>query len=559
MTQMMSMMTESITTNNLEKFKKFLDSNPEIKNYCTDIKYSYSTDLNTYFLTEDGTYKNSSQGLDEMYSSMGVNGISKEMMSSMASMMGGMGSVTGWTELIGSTEHIMKEYELVDGRYPQNNHEIVLIVDENNQISDYTLYVLGIRDFSEVEEYMKHAIEAHLNGTENTYQIPATDYSFEEIYSFKFKVLLDSDHYIVDRDIIRKLNTNDEEDNAILNQRIKDAIDLSIVGIVKPSDDSMNMTNIGTIGYMSDLMDEVIGKVNRSDVVLKQIANHEVDLFTGIRFDSVGYTIDDIPLLKQFVENFGSIDTSSLLELILGNSDIPFIKDLIIQYVPTDAKSFANMILDYLNKDRVTSNTYEGNLKKLGYVDLENPSSISIYPKDFDSKEKINALIADYNAMQSSDDKIIYTDTVALLMSSVTTIVDAISYVLIAFVAISLVVSSIMIGIITYISVLERTKEIGILRAIGASKKDIARVFNAETLIIGLTAGSIGIFGTMLLCLPINAIVRYLTGIPQLTAYLPWQGAVALLLISMVLTIIAGLIPSRVAAKKDPVVALRTE
>lgn len=559
MTQMMSMMTESIQTNNLEKFKNFLDSNPEIKNYCTDIKYSYSTDLNTYFLTEDGTYKNSSQGLDAMYSSMGVTGASKEMMSGMASMMGGVGSVTGWTELIGSTEHIMKEFDLVDGRYPQNNHEIVLIVDENNQISDYTLYVLGIRDFSEVEEYLKHAIEAHINGTENTYEIPATDYSFEEIYNFKFKVLLDSDHYIVDKDIIRKLDPNDKNDKVILDNRLEKALDLRIVGIVKPSDDSMNMTNIGTIGYMSNLMEEVIGKVNQSDVVLKQLANPEVDLFTGIRFDSKGYTIDDVPALKQFVENFGSIDTSDLLDLILGNFDNSAIKELITQYIPTDAQSFANMVLDYLNKDKVTTNTYEGNLKRLGYVDLDNPSSISIYPRDFESKEKINLLISEYNAMQNSDDKIIYTDTVALLMSSVTTIVDAISYVLIAFVAISLVVSSIMIGIITYISVLERTKEIGILRAIGASKRDIARVFNAETLFVGLVAGIIGIVCSLGLIVVINIILNYFTGIATLKAVLEPTPAIILVAISMGLTFIAGLLPSKTASNKDPVIALRSE
>ncbi len=559
MVQMMSMMTESVTTNNLEKFKGFLDSHPEIWNYCSDIKYSYSAELNTYLLQEDGSYKNSSQGMNQMYSSMGVSGVSKEMMSSMASMMGTMGSVTGWTELIGSTENIMKNYELVDGKYPEECNEIVLIVDENNQISDYTLYVLGIRDFEEVKEYMKHMIESKINGTENTYKIPDVNYTFEEIYNFKFKVLLDSDHYVLDGDIIRKLDTTNEDDKAILDDRLDKAMDLKIVGIVRPADDSMNMANIGTIGYMTHLMDEVIEKANKSDVVKAQLNNKEVDMFTGIRFDSKGYTLDDIPALKEFVERFSSVDSSFILDFVLNNIDIPYLKDIVQQYVPTDAQSFAKMILDYLNKDKITTNTYSGNLKKLGYINTENPSSISIYPKDFESKEKINEIISQYNASQKDDDRILYTDTVALLMSSVTTIVDAISYVLIAFVAISLVVSSIMIGIITYISVLERTKEIGILRAIGASKKDIGRVFNAETLFVGLVAGIIGIVCSLGLIVLINIILYHFTGLATLKAVLEPAPAVVLVLISMGLTYIAGLLPSKTASNKDPVIALRTE
>lgn len=559
MVQMMSMMTESVATNNLEKFKGFLDSNPDIWNYCTDIKYSYSADLNTYLIMEDGSYKNSSQGMNKMYESMGVSGVSKEMMSGMAAMMGNMGSVTGWTELIGSTETIMKEYELVDGKYPEKYNEIVLIVDENNQISDYTLYVLGIRDFAEVEEYMRHLIEAHINGTEVDYEIPATNYTFDEIYDFDFKVLLDSDHYIIEDEIIRKLDSSQDTDKEILDNRVRNALDLKIVGIVRPADDSMNMTNIGTIGYMSSLMDEVIAKVNKSDVVKAQLNNKEVDMFTGIRFDSKGYTIDDFPELKKIIEKLPSTDTSFIIDWILKELNIPYIGDIITQYVPTDVNSLVNMILAYANKDKVTTNTYSGNLKRLGYIDVENPSSISIYPKDFESKEKINELIAEYNSRQHEDDKIIYTDTVALLMSSVTTIVDAISYVLIAFVAISLVVSSIMIGIITYISVLERTKEIGILRAIGASKKDIARVFNAETLFVGLVAGIIGIVCSLGLIVLINIILYHFTGIATLKAVLEPIPAIILILISMGLTFIAGLFPSKTASNKDPVIALRTE
>lgn len=531
MVTMMSSMTTSVTTNNLDKFKQYIENTPAFKEYASDIIYKYDFDLNTYLLQEDGTYKNSSKGMNQLYSSMGMSGISLSMMQSMTSMMGSMGIVTGWTKLIGNSDTIAHDYELVDGRYPENVNEIVLIVDQNNQISDYTLYVLGIRDFNEVREYMKHAIDAYVNGTENTYKIESTSYTYDEIYDFSFKVLVDSDHYVLDDGKIRELDSSNKDDAKILNQRINDAIDLKIVGILRPSDDSMAMANIGTIGYLSDLEDAAIEKGNNSDVVKAQLANKEVDLFTGIRFDAKGYTIDDIPYLSEILEKIDSTEVDAVI----------------------------NQILAKLNEGKVTTNTYDGNLDDLGYIDVDNPSSISIYPKDFDAKDQITKLIKDYNDKQGEKDEIIYTDTVALLMSSVTTIIDAISYVLIAFVAISLVVSSIMIGIITYISVLERTKEIGILRAIGASKKDIGRVFNAETLFVGLVAGLIGIACSLGLIVIINIILFHFTGIASLKAVLEPVPAIILVAISMVLTFVAGLFPSKTASNKDPVIALRTE
>lgn len=532
MVTMMSSMTTSISQNDLAKFKKYIESNPEFYEYCSDIKYSYPLEMNMYLLQEDGTYKNSSKGMTDLVSNMGMSGSSMDMIKNMNAMMGSMGSITGWTELTGNVQTISKDYTLVDGRYPENQNEIVLIVNENNQISDYTLYVLGIRDAAELEEYLKHAMEAYITGKENTYVIESTSYTFDEIYDFEFKVLLDSDHFVLENDKIRELDSSNESDQAILNDRLAGALELKIVGIIKPTDDSLAMANIGTIGYMSDLRETVITRGNKSDVVKAQMANNEVDMFTGIRFDSVGLTIDDIP----------------------------FVKDILEKYPSAEASAIINQILNYVNKDRVTENTYSGNLKKLGYIDMNDPTMISIYPKDFESKEKVAALIQQYNDMQTDeDDQITYTDTVALLMSSVTTIVDAISYVLIAFVAISLVVSSIMIGIITYISVLERTKEIGILRAIGASKRDIGRVFNAETLFVGFVAGLIGIICSLGLIVIINIILYNLTGIAALKAVLEPLPAIILVGISMVLTFVAGLFPSKTASNKDPVIALRTE
>ena len=220
------------------------------------------------------------------------------------------------------------------------------------------------------------------------------------------------------------------------------------------------------------------------------------------------------------------------------------------------------LMMTYMNTSQ-TEVTRDGNLKSLGYVDLDNPISIALYLKDFESKEAFKEFITAYNdnmeATGKEENRIVYTDITGILISSVSNIINAISYVLIAFVSVSLIVSSIMIAIITYISVLERTKEIGILRSLGASKRNVASVFNAETFIIGLCSGTIGVILTVLLCYPINWIVRKVTEVSSLTAYLPLQTGLILIVISIVLTVIAGIIPSRMAMKCDPVTALRTE
>ena len=207
----------------------------------------------------------------------------------------------------------------------------------------------------------------------------------------------------------------------------------------------------------------------------------------------------------------------------------------------------------------ISTGTYDENMERFGVVSLDAPRSIHLYADSFEDKDRISECITEYNHTASEEYKISYTDYVALLMSSVTTIVDVISYVLIAFVSVSLVVSSIMIGIITYISVMERTKEIGILRAIGASKRNVSSMFNAETIIIGFASGTLGVLVTYLLCIPINAIIQHLTGLAGLKAFLPVPVALILIGISVLLTLVAGIIPSRSAAKKDPVVALRSE
>ena len=280
------------------------------------------------------------------------------------------------------------------------------------------------------------------------------------------------------------------------------------------------------IGYTSKLTNYVIDKINNTEIVKEQKNNQKVNIFTGLEFDSKEeFSMNNLSVAQQ-------------------------------QYLSSLSSEELSQVLKSYSENNLAS--YDTNLEKLGVVDLDNPSSINLYAKDFEAKESISDIIKDYNKKNKEEDQINYTDMVGLMMNSVTTIVNIISYVLIAFVGISLVVSSIMIGIITYISVLERIKEIGILRAMGARKKDITRVFNAETLIVGLSAGVMGILVTILLNIPINIIIKHLSGISNV-AKLPVDGAIILIIISMVLTLIAGLIPAKLASKKDPVIALRTE
>lgn len=527
MISMMKAMTSGMTTNNLTKFMEYLKSDKSnINDYVADIKYSYKANLNTYSVIKnpDGTvtYRKNMSGMDELMDEIGMGGV-------MGSMMSGSGA---WQELIGDGDYIKSQYTVVDGRLPEKSDEIVLIVDSNNQVSDYILYMLGIRDIQEIKDYIEAAKEAIKNGTENTATIEPTEYTFEELYGYTFKALLDSDYYKLDEEG-KIIERTDEEIDAVLKD--ENTLSLKIVGVIRPTDESVSGSSVGTIGYLSSLMPSLIEKSNYSDVVKAQLADKETDLFTGNKFSSKKFTLEDAEMLRTEIP-----------------AKFPEYAAIISTF--TDEK-----LVGIANESLTTKATYESNLEKLGYVDMSKPSSISIYPKDFDAKDEISNIISEYNKKQSEEDKISYTDTVAILMNSVTTIVNVVSYVLIAFVAISLVVSSIMIGIITYISVLERTKEIGILRAIGASKRDISRVFNAETIIIGFTAGVIGILVTLLLNGVINIILHALTGVMSLNAILPFGGAVILVAISVALTLIAGLIPSGIASKKDPVIALRTE
>lgn len=509
---MLSTISTKIQNNNLEEFKKYLDDeNSEIRNYTNAIQYSYNLDLNIYN-TEDE---------DKIVKVNPSQIMTKLGMGEMENMM--LAETDVWQELLDNQELLESQYDVLSGKWPEKFNEVVLIIDENNNISDYTLYALGLLDQDELEKKYEKIEKGEIveEGEQKVY-------SYDELLDTKFKLLLNTDYYKEENDMW--IDKSDDEE--YIKDKLKDAQEINVVSIIRPREGSVATSMSGAIGYTKELKEYVINKVNASKIVKEQKKNKDINVFTGTEFpdkDDKEFDFSSLSMeQKMYMQSLSEEELAKLME----------------QYTES-----ANA-------------TYEGNLEKMGVVDLNNPSSINIYPKDFESKDHIATSIENYNQKQRDDGKeenvITYTDLVGTMMSSVSTIIDAISYVLIAFVAISLVVSSIMIGIITYISVLERTKEIGILRSIGASKKDISRVFNAETFIVGLIAGLLGIGVTILLNIPISLIIKSITDIGGL-AKLPVIGGIILVAISMILTVIAGLIPARMASKKDPVEALRSE
>ena len=529
--EMLNSMMSQVKVNNLADFKKFIeDRNNGFDELVSDIQYGYSTTLNIYKEdTSDGIVQvNPSTVLDTI--GMGqLSGMSGSSMMN-SSMMGG-GSWDVWSELIGNRTLLESQYDVIAGRWPDAYNEIVLIVDENNEISDYALYALGLKDQNEVADTMTRLAK----GEEIvSYK---TEYTYEDILDLRYRLIVNTDFYSYNEENDSYTDVRDDEDS--YRAAIADGIQLQVVGILRPDPDAVTGAVSGSVGYTSALMEYVINKINASDIVKKQAAAPETDVITGLPFTKDGEEVE--------MENTFDITT-------LTPEQQAYLASLSQEELDT-------LMASYM-QPATSSATYDGNMEAFGVADLEKPSSIMIYPVDFASKDMISDKISEYNDAVRAEGReeavINYTDYIGLMMSSISTIINAISYVLIAFVAISLVVSSIMIGIITYISVLERTKEIGILRSIGASKHDIAMVFNAETLIVGFVSGAMGIIVTMLLIIPINAIIKNLSGISNV-AGLPWLAALVLVLISMALTFIAGLIPAKMAAKKDPVVALRSE
>ena len=538
MGDMINTMVKEVKSNNLSEFKKYIENGgSDIKSYVSDIQYSYDVPLNIYMKdTSNGVEQlNPSTMFDSIYGE-GATSTSYAMSSGMG--MGMFSNSSVWNQLLGNQQVLDEQYDVLAGHWPENYNEVVLVVDKNNEVDDYTLYSLGLKDPEEVRTLFKKMMVGESYETEKN-----ISYTFDEILDTEFKLVMPTDMYKYN-DVTGTWDDYSKDDKYMTNV-VNNGTDIKVCGIIRPNDDAVSTSISSGIGYTAKLTEYIIEEVKNSEIAKAQLADTSVDVFTGVPFDNdrnTEITMDDV---NAYMATLSPEESAQMQAMTSGMSD-----DQILQLFSASLKA------------RTTDATLDSNKSKLGITDLDTPSQIDIYATDFDSKEKVQNIIKDYNKLQQDDGKeenvINYTDYVGIMMSSVSTIINAISYVLIAFVAISLIVSSIMIGIITYISVLERTKEIGVLRSIGASKKDVSRIFNAETLIEGFVSGALGIVVTLLLCIPANALIKHLTDISNV-AQLPVAGGVILIIISMFLTFIAGLIPAKFAAKKDPVVALRSE
>ena len=531
MNDIINTLSSEIETNNLNELKKYIENTDnDIKKYSNAIQYGYNLNLNMYKADPDGKIVrvNPSTVLE----TIGMQQLIDAQNSAMgqipgASSMGGMSMasrVNIWTEMLDNQDLLKIQYDLLDGKWPEKYNEVVVIVDENNNISDYTLYTLGMENQDDLRVTLQK-----LQKGEKLEENIKKEFEFDDFIGLKYKILLNSDYYGKENCVWIDKSNNDE----FIRNKLNEAEEVTVVGIIKQNDQTLATSMQGGIGYTKELKEHIIKKSNEAEIVIEQKQSTDVNVFSGMNFTSN-------------VQN-AKFDMNSLSD----------------EQKQQMASLSAEEITSLMNAYSENSNaTYEGNLQKLGAVDIDTPSSIRIYPKDFESKKKIEDGIEEYNQIQKDkgmeDNTISYSDIVGVMISSVSKIVNIISYVLIAFVAISLIVSSIMIAIITYISVLERTKEIGILRAIGTSKKDITRIFNAETIIEGLIAGLLGIGITVLLTIPINAVIYKVTDVVIKTK-VPLGAGIILIILSVVLTTIAGLIPSRMASKKDPVIALRSE
>ncbi len=642
MYEMMNTMTNAeVQSNNLKALKVFLDEqmskDSTLSQNATSVQYTYNLPMNLYTKDTDGKIVKSD--VMSLMSKMRAGVIGEDAEQSVSQSMNDMFSSSGmsstqsqfvvWQEMLPGDDGLIspmlrQQYDVLYGNWPQNYDEVVLIVDENNEVSDMVLYALGLKSSSE----MVAAMTGYMSGEEvDTSKVES--WSYADVCKKTFSLILPADCWQYDPETGAYKDIS--ADPLGLKTLYSNGIELKIVGIVRQSADAVSGMMTGAIGYTNALTKYVVEQTAQSELVKKQLEDPQHDVFTGLPFKETDKVLTADEIKQTVIDYCAGIDDAKKAEIYIGymstapdayvnslideqlsgvtRSDIEqkvlesypeyadmltamdddtlfgYMREMLSKQIKEayaeqvkqqlgqlSASALAaafdscyltdegyKLIYDEYMPETFSSSSYEQNLRILGYVDLDSPAGVNIYVATFAAKDAVAAVIEDYNNSVEPADQISYTDYVALIMSSVTTIIDVISYVLIAFVAISLIVSSIMIGIITYISVLERTKEIGILRAIGASKKDISSVFNAETVIVGFGAGLIGILATMLLCIPINAVVHHLTGIYSINAVLPPLAALALIAISMLLTVIAGLIPSRVAANKDPVVALRTE
>ncbi len=643
--------------NDLKSFKEYIEaerakdsSESELGQAISGVQYTYDMDLLVYTKNVDGNIIRSDaeellksiimeyMGMDvSTMLEMGESSSMGDSSSIMSMMSGGQMSMNLWQEMLpGDNGRLVsplleKQYDVVYGSWPTEYNEIVLVLDENNELDDMTLYALGLKSEEDIDAIM----DAALNKTE--LPVDTQKWSYEDICNMEFRTILNSDCYSLDEST--GLYTDLRETDAGLRYLYDNGTVLKVSGIIKPNEDAVSTMLSGSIGYTSKLTEYVIEHTKDSAAVAAQMEDHSTDIFTGLPFRENTGSLTDSEKEQEFRRYISGLDgkgkadayvqimsvpseeqLSAAVAQAMGGMDRATMEDALMQamiqqmgmsetsvqeYVDAMGDEELNELMEQMVAEQVkaqyagevqqqlsgmsaeqlagaleqsmgtftteqcaayydevlqfSESSYDDNLSELGCVDLEKPASINLYASTFENKDVIEDAISAYNETVDELSQIQYTDYVGLMMSSVTSIINAITYVLIAFVAVSLVVSSIMIGVITLISVQERTKEIGILRAIGASKKNVSRLFNAETVIIGFTSGALGVLLTYLLCFPINAILNYFTGISGLRAFLPVSAALILVAISVLLTLLSGIIPSRSAAKKDPVVALRTE
>ncbi len=472
--QIKSLTEGKVKQNNLEEFKKYIDSSKEFKKNASEIQYGYNLDLQIYS-TKHSDYVRTNPNNFSIYDLANVK--NDVATGEFASLLEDDKPDPVFTEILENKEIRKDRYKVLAGRYPKKYNELVLIVDENDVVPDSVLYALDIKDRNELKGIL-----------DNKGKLKKEKYDYDDILNTHYKLVLNTDYYRKENGIYRDYSTNPE----VMKDIVNNGLDMEVVGILQLNKKSTSDSNV--IGYTHDLTEYVINSIEKTDIYKEQTENKDINVLTSAPFD----------------ETF----------------------------------------------------TYDATCYELGIVNIDKPSKINVYPKDFDSKDNIVKLINKYNKKQKNkghkENTITYTDLLKTLIGSITSIVNIVSMVLIGFVAISLIVSSIMIAIITHISVLERTKEIGILRAIGASKKDIKRVFRAETVIEGFVAGAMGVIMCLAFSFIINKVAAQFVATDHL-AHLPLLSAVLLILLSTLLTVIAGTRPSKIASKKDPVEALRTE
>ena len=506
-TLLTNLLKKQIGKNDLASFKTYLDKHAsKVSTLTKDIRYQYN--LQPYIYASD-----TSNGPKSILPS----NLAGEVDTANQTIKGYLQNIDYWSQLSSDEEMLKVQYDVLEGRLPKDKSEIVLIVDEENQISDLLLYSLRIKDPSE------------LNDVKKLDELKSQTYQYKDFIGKTFKAVVNTNRFVKENN--QWMNKIDDE--AYMKTQIENGLELKIVGVLRQKEGTSSGVNSpsGGVAYTSALIDYTSEQIQNSDIVKEQEANPTINVFTG----------------KEFAKDPKPFNSADLTE------------EEKIQLVKLTPEQQAQYIQQY---NENSAATYEENLAKLGVIDKSKPAAIEFYTSSFQQKQELKDFINAYNTAKKDageDDKVLsYSDDIQTIMSSITTMVGVITTVLVGFVAISLIVSSIMIAIITYISVLERTKEIGILRAMGASKKDIRRIFTAETAIEGFISGVLGIAITLLATIPINAIVAKMTNVENV-AQLPWEAALILICISIVLTMLAGLIPSRIAAKKDPVESLRSE